>query len=107
MANEGPAHGGGSPEPGDVLTALTTTIQDRIAHPREGSYTNRLLSAGKAEMLKKVGEEATEVVVAGAMESRDRLVYETADLLYHLLVLLSSQGLTWADIEAELARRFK
>mgnify|MGYP001081119953 FL=1 len=91
----------------DVISTLTTTIQDRIAHPREGSYTNRLLSAGKVEMLKKVGEEATEVVVAGALESRERLVYETADLLYHLLVLLSSQGLTWADIEAELARRFK
>jgi phosphoribosyl-ATP pyrophosphohydrolase len=91
----------------DVISTLTTTIQDRITNPREGSYTNRLLAAGKAEMLKKVGEEATEVVVAGAMESKERLVYETADLLYHLLVLLSSQGLTWADIESELARRFK
>lgn len=90
----------------DVISALTTTIQDRIIHPREGSYTNRLLAAGKAEMLKKVGEEAAEVIVAGAMEGKERLVYETADLLYHLLVLLASQGLTWADIEAELARRF-
>jgi phosphoribosyl-ATP pyrophosphohydrolase len=107
MPNATPARALASPEPSDVISALTTTIQDRITHPREGSYTNRLLSAGKAEMLKKVGEEAAEVIVAGAMESNERLVYETADLLYHLLVLLSSQGLTWADIEAELARRFK
>jgi len=107
MSDQGSAPTGASPEVGDVISALTTTIHDRIMHPREGSYTNRLLAAGKAEMLKKVGEEATEVVVAGAIESKERLVYETADLLYHLLVLLSSQGLTWADIEAELARRFK
>ena len=58
-------------------------------------------------MLKKVGEEASEVLVAGALESRERLVYETADLVYHLLVLLRSQDLTWADVEAELTRRFK
>lgn len=89
------------------MDALTRTIQDRQAHPREGSYTCKLLAAGKPEILKKVGEEATEVVVAGALEGQERLVYETADLVYHLLVMLAAEGLTWADVEAELARRFK
>jgi phosphoribosyl-ATP pyrophosphohydrolase len=83
------------------------TIQERKAHPRENSYTCRLLAAGQSEILKKVGEEATEVVVAGALEGKERLVYESADLVYHLLVMLASQDLTWADVEAELQRRFK
>lgn len=90
-----------------VIEQLTETINERMAHPTEGSYTCRLLAAGVKEMLKKVGEEASEVLVAGALESRERLVYETADLVYHLLVLLRSQDLTWADVEAELTRRFK
>jgi len=54
-----------------------------------------------------VGEEATEVVVAGALQSKDRVIYESADLIYHLLVMLASHGLTWDDVEAELAKRFK
>ncbi len=57
-------------------------------------------------ILKKVGEEAAEVVVAGALESDERVVSETADLVYHLLVMLASKGLTWDDVLAELARRF-
>jgi len=92
---------------GSYTATLTATIADRKAHPREGSYTNKLLAGGATEMLKKVGEEAAEVVVAGALEGRERLVYESADLVYHLLVLLASQDLTWTDVEAELARRFK
>ncbi|NLV74548.1 MAG: phosphoribosyl-ATP diphosphatase [Chloroflexi bacterium] len=90
-----------------VIEQLEATIQERIAHPREGSYTCKLLAAGKVEMLKKIGEEAAEVLVAGALQPQDRLIYEGADLIYHLLVLLNSQELSWADIEAELARRFK
>jgi phosphoribosyl-ATP pyrophosphohydrolase len=90
-----------------IIDTLSATIEERRLHPREGSYTCKLFAAGQAEILKKVGEEATEVVVAGALEGNERVVYETADLLYHLLVMLSSKGLTWAEIEAELARRFK
>jgi phosphoribosyl-ATP pyrophosphohydrolase len=90
-----------------VIEQLSATIDERIAHPREGSYTCRLLAAGPIEILKKVGEEASEVLLAGALESRERLVYETADLVYHLLVLLRSQQLGWDDVETELARRFK
>jgi phosphoribosyl-ATP pyrophosphohydrolase len=90
-----------------TIDALIATIEERKAHPREGSYTCKLLRAGKSEILKKVGEEATEVVVAGALQGKEQLIYESADLLYHLLVLLSAEGITWAEIEAELERRFK
>ena len=90
-----------------TLDALMATIQERKAHPREGSYTCKLLAAGPVEILKKVGEEAAEVVVAGALQGKDRIIYESADLVYHLMVLLASQDLTWSDVEAELGRRFK
>ena len=91
----------------EILDALSAIIQERKAHPRKDSYTCKLLAAGDVEILKKVGEEATEVVLAGALESKERLIYETADLFYHLLVMLASQGLSWTDVEAELGRRFK
>jgi phosphoribosyl-ATP pyrophosphohydrolase len=91
----------------ETIDALTATIQERKAYPREGSYTCSLFAAGSVEILKKIGEEASEVVVAGALENDERLVYEAADLVYHLLVLLTSRGLTWAEVETELARRFK
>ncbi len=91
----------------ETIDRLLATIEERKKHPQEGSYTCGLFAAGKAEILKKVGEEATEVIVAGALESQERLVSETADLFYHLLVMLVSQGFTWSDVEAELARRFK
>ena len=91
----------------ETIDALVATIQDRQAHPRPDSYTCKLLSSGQARILKKVGEEAAEVVIAGALEGEERLLSETADLFYHLLVLLVSQGLTWDQVEAELRRRFK
>jgi len=91
----------------ETIEALVATIQERKNHPREGSYTCKLLAAGDAEMLKKIGEEAAEVLVAGALEGRERLIYEAADLIYHLLVLLVARGLDWADVEEELRRRFK
>jgi phosphoribosyl-ATP pyrophosphohydrolase len=89
----------------DTLTTLQAIILDRRDHPREGSYTCQLFAAGESEILKKLGEEAIEVVVAGAMQGNDRMVYESADLMYHLLVALVARGLTWQDVEAELARR--
>lgn len=91
----------------DIIDHLQAVIRDRQANPVETSYTCRLLAAGQVEILKKVGEEATEVVVAGALQGRDRVIYESADLIYHLLVMLASHGLTWDDVEAELAKRFK
>jgi phosphoribosyl-ATP pyrophosphohydrolase len=88
------------------MDALMATIRERQLNPREGSYTCRLLASGPVEILKKVGEEAVEVVVAGALEDPQRLVYESADLVYHLLVALVSRGLSWDDVEDELRRRF-
>jgi phosphoribosyl-ATP pyrophosphohydrolase len=89
----------------DVLETLFTTILDRQATPRPGSYTARLLKAGEDEILKKVGEEAMEVILAAKGQGDEHLVSEVADLFYHLLVLLAARGLTLADVEAELVRR--
>ncbi|MDH7485072.1 MAG: bifunctional phosphoribosyl-AMP cyclohydrolase/phosphoribosyl-ATP diphosphatase HisIE [Anaerolineae bacterium] len=88
------------------LPLLWAIIQERKAHPKEGSYTCHLLAAGQPEILKKVGEEAVEAIVAAQCEGDARLVSELADLTYHILVLLAARGLSWADVEAELARRF-
>ncbi len=71
-----------------------------------GSYTADLFRKGENEIVKKVGEEAVEVVVAVKGETDDRVIYESADLVYHLLVLLAWKGLTWQEVEEELARRF-
>lgn len=89
----------------NVLDELFATILDRRANPRPGSYTVRLLEAGGDEILKKVGEEAMEVILAAKGQGDEQLVYEVADLFYHLLVLLAARGLTLADVEAELVRR--
>ena len=89
----------------DVLEALFTAILDRQANPRPGSYTVRLLDAGEDEILKKVGEEAMEVILAAKGQGDEQLVYEVADLFYHLLVLLAARGLTLDAVEAELVQR--
>ena len=89
----------------EILNTLFTTILDRQANPRPGSYTAKLLSAGEDEILKKVGEEAMEVILAAKGQGDERLVSEIADLFYHLLVLLAARGLTPADVEEELVRR--
>ncbi len=91
----------------ETFAALTATIKDRKEHPRDGSYTCHLFEAGQAEILKKVGEEASEVIVAGALEDNERLIYECADLVYHLMVALAARDLAWQDVEDELRRRFK
>jgi phosphoribosyl-ATP pyrophosphohydrolase len=88
-----------------MLNELFALIEDRKANPAEGSYTNRLLRAGEDEILKKVGEEAVEVILAAKGQGDQRVVEETADLLYHVLVLLAARGQRLADVEAELRRR--
>jgi phosphoribosyl-ATP pyrophosphohydrolase len=89
---------------GDVLDELFEVILDRRANPTPGSYTAKLLAGGD-EILKKIGEEAMEVLLAGKGQSDQRLVEESADLIYHLLVLLASRDLTLDDVRRELARR--
>lgn len=95
-----------TPPPDGIMARLEAVIRDRKANPRPGSYTRQLLDAGLPRILKKVGEEAIEVIVAAQNESDERLVSELADLTYHALVLLAARDLPWADVEAELARRF-
>jgi phosphoribosyl-ATP pyrophosphohydrolase len=88
-----------------VLQSLFETIEDRRRNLPAGSYTATLFQAGETEILKKIGEEAVEVIVAASREGDERITYEMADLIYHCQVLLSARGLEWADVEAELARR--
>ena len=88
-----------------VLDELFAVIQARRAQPVEGSYTARLLAAGEDEIVKKIGEEAVEVILAVKGQGDARVISESADLLYHLLVLLAVRGLTLEQVEAELARR--
>jgi len=90
---------------GQVLDELYATIVDRRDNPRSGSYTAHLFSAGEDERLKKVGEEAMEVILAAKGQGDERLTSEVADLFYHVLVMLAARGLTLADVEAELVRR--
>ncbi len=91
----------------DILSHVFATITDRQAHPRPGSYTNQLLSAGEDEIVKKIGEEAVEVILAAKGQGDDRLISELADLTYHCLVLLAQRGLTPGDVAAELERRHR
>jgi phosphoribosyl-ATP pyrophosphohydrolase len=88
-----------------MLHELFAIIEERKAHPAAGSYTNQLLSQGEDEIVKKIGEEAIEVIIAAKSQGDQRVIEETADLLYHTLVLLASRGLHLSDVEDELRRR--
>lgn len=88
-----------------TLEELYAIIKERKKTPKEGSYTNYLFDKGLDKILKKVGEEATEVVIAAKNEDPQELVYETADVLYHLLVLLVEKGVSYEAILEELASR--
>lgn len=91
----------------DFIDTLFATIQERQANPQPGSYTNSLFAAGEDEIVKKIGEEAVEIILAVKGQGKTRVVEETADLVYHLLVMLAAQGLTWDDVRAELAERHR
>lgn len=90
-----------------VIDELYGIIEDRKANPKEGSYTNYLFEKGIDKILKKVGEESAEVIIAAKNESHDELRYEAADLIYHLLVLLSQAGLRPSEVFGELEHRRK
>jgi phosphoribosyl-ATP pyrophosphohydrolase len=89
-----------------ILDALYQVILDRKANPGENSYTSSLMQKGLDKILKKIGEEATEVVIAGKGGRNEEIVYESADLIYHLLVLLGYCGIPAEDVYGELRRRF-
>lgn len=96
-----------TPEEEGFLRALSRLIGKRHGQMPEGSYTTRLFIKGIKTIAKKVGEEATEAVIEAVDGNRDRFIYETADLAYHLLVLLEAMGCRVEDIEMELALRHR
>ena len=84
---------------------LYRLIEGRKTSPKEGSYTTYLFEKGKEKILKKVGEECTEVIIAGEKEDKAETVYEISDLAYHVLVLMVSAGITVEDVTRELEKR--
>ena len=84
---------------------LYQLIKGRKTHPQEGSYTTYLFEKGKEKILKKVGEECTEVIIAGEKEDKAETIYEISDLAYHVLVLMVQAGITVEDITRELEKR--
>jgi phosphoribosyl-ATP pyrophosphohydrolase/phosphoribosyl-AMP cyclohydrolase len=88
-----------------VLKEVYQVVTDRRIHPKEGSYTNYLFDKGIDKILKKVGEETAEVIIAAKNASKDEIRYETADLLYHLIVMLVERGLTLEEVYGELKNR--
>ena len=88
-----------------TLADLEKRVQERAKASAETSYTRQLLDRGVGHCAKKFGEEAVETVLAAIGDDRERLVEETADLLYHLLVLLEARGVTLAEVEATLEQR--
>lgn len=89
----------------EFLTSLESIIVDRIKNPSEASYTSSLIAEGPRRIAQKVGEEAVELALASVVGDRLATVSEAADLVYHLLVLLNSQGITLSEVAAELESR--
>ena len=100
-----PVMRGDMPATAGILDAIEATVADRAANPKPGSYTNYLLDKGAEKICKKVGEEATETVIAAMKGDADGLAGEAADLLYHLTVLLYQQGVPLRDVWEVLKKR--
>jgi phosphoribosyl-ATP pyrophosphohydrolase len=116
MTENSNADGNGNPDPapdrvpdgnGDILDGLFAVVQDRKEHLPEGSYTASLFTHEKGQnaVLEKLGEEMTELVLAAKDENEEAIVHESADLVYHLLVLLAIHGLDLDDLRAQLRER--
>ncbi|MCI8483656.1 MAG: bifunctional phosphoribosyl-AMP cyclohydrolase/phosphoribosyl-ATP diphosphatase HisIE [Lachnospiraceae bacterium] len=88
-----------------VFESVYEVIQDRKENPKEGSYTNYLFDKGIDKILKKMGEEATEIVIASKNPEKEEIKYEISDFLYHMMVLMVEKGVTWEDIVEELSQR--
>lgn len=91
----------------EIIQKIYDVVVDRKNNPKEGSYTNYLFDKGIDKICKKVGEEASEVIIAAKNNNPGEIQYEVADLIYHLTVLLVNQGITWDDICQELTNRYK
>ena len=90
-----------------IENLLYYLIEERKKNPVEGSYTNYLLSKGMDKILKKIGEESSEVIIGAKNNSKDEVIYEISDLIYHLLVLLVEMNIPLEDIKKELSNRHK
>ncbi len=88
-----------------VFEEVFNVIKDRKIHPKEGSYTNYLFDKGIDKILKKLGEEATEIVIAAKNPNANEIKYEISDFLYHMMVLMAEKDVTWEEITTELANR--
>ena len=89
----------------DAISVEQAVVLDRKKNPEAGSYTNYLFDKGEDKILKKVGEEAAEVVIAGKNRDKSEIAYETADLMYHLTVMLADNDMTWDDVYREMKNR--
>lgn len=89
----------------EALTQEFEVIQKRKSEPSEGSYTSYLFGKGLDKILKKVGEEATEVIIAAKDNKKDEVVGEVCDVLFHMEVMMCELGITWDEIAQELTRR--
>ena len=94
-----------SSNPLQVFEEVFDVIKDRKIHPKEGSYTNYLFDKGIDKILKKLGEEATEIVIAAKNPNPNEVKYEISDFLYHMMVLMAEKNVTWEEITTELANR--
>ncbi len=91
----------------DILSKLAETIRDRKLNPKEGSYTNYLFEKGVDKILKKIGEESAEIIIAAKNPSQEELVYEICDFIYHLMVLMEIRDIGTEEIRIELSKRYK
>lgn len=99
------ASGGETGATAAVIAEVFEKITERKETPKEGSYTNYLFDKGIDKILKKVGEEAAEVIIAAKNNEKDEISYETADLIYHLLVMLAEKNMTPGDVYKRLKER--
>ena len=90
-----------------IINKVYCQIQNRKDNPKEGSYTNYLFNEGLDKILKKVGEESSEVIIAAKNNRKEELIYEICDLIYHSLVLMVSEGVTINELQKELTKRHR
>ncbi len=101
-----PGEGASVEAQGTILDAVLRTIQDRRAHPQAGSYTTKLFEGGHDKILKKVAEEAGEVLIAAKGGTKSEIIYEVADLFFHTLMVLGYHDISMQDIYEELGKRY-
>ena len=89
----------------DIIKNLHSVVMDRKIEPQEGSYTCYLFEKGEDKILKKIGEECAETIIAAKNGDKNEIVMESCDLIYHLLVLFVEKGVEIADVLAELEKR--